>query len=72
VAARATRLLSRYALGTLGLERLELLTHPDNASSQRVAVKAGYAREGLLRSYRRRRGRREDLVLFSLLAGDLE
>jgi RimJ/RimL family protein N-acetyltransferase len=72
VAARATRLLSRHALDTLGLERLELLTHPDNASSQRVAVKAGYTREGLLRSYRRRRGRREDLVLFSLLAEDLE
>jgi RimJ/RimL family protein N-acetyltransferase len=72
VAARATRLLSRYALDTLGLERLELLTHPENKSSQRVAVKAGYTREGLLRRYRRRRGEREDLVMFSLLAADLE
>ena len=71
VATRATRLLSEYALGELGLERLELLAHPENVSSQRVALKAGYTREGLLRRYRRRRGRREDLVMFSLLAEEL-
>ena len=70
VAARATRLISQHALDELGLERLELLAHPDNTASQRVALKAGYTREGLLRRYRRRRGAREDLVMFSLLAGE--
>jgi RimJ/RimL family protein N-acetyltransferase len=70
VASRATKLLSRHALETLGFERLELLTHPDNAASLRVASKAGYTREGVLRLYRRRRGMREDLVMFSLLASD--
>jgi RimJ/RimL family protein N-acetyltransferase len=72
VGARATRVLARWALTDLGLERLELLANPDNEASQRLAERAGFGREGLLRSYRRRRGRREDLVMFSLLAEDLE
>lgn len=70
VASRATKLLSQHALETLGFERLELLAHPENAASLRVASNAGYTREGLLRLYRRRRGVREDLVMFSLLASD--
>ena len=70
VASRATKLLSRHAIETLGFERLELLAHPANAASLRVASTAGYTREGLLRLYRRRRGVREDLVMFSLLASD--
>ena len=71
VASRATKLLSRHAIETLGFERLELLAHPENEASLRVALKAGYTREGLLRLYRRRRGVREDLVMFSLLASDV-
>ena len=71
VASRATKLLSRHAIETLGFERLELLAHPENEASLRVASKAGYTHEGLLRLYRRRRGVREDLVMFSLLASDV-
>ena len=71
VGARATRLLARWALTELGLERLELLANPENEASQRLAERAGFTREGVLRRYRRRRGRREDLVMFSLLAEDL-
>jgi RimJ/RimL family protein N-acetyltransferase len=71
VGARATRLLARWALTELGLERLELLANPENEASQRLAARAGFTREGVLRRYRRRRGRREDLVMFSLLAEDL-
>ncbi len=69
---RATRLLSRWAIEHLGLERLELLVNPANEPSQRLALSAGFSREGVLRSYRRRKGRREDYVVFSLLASDLE
>jgi RimJ/RimL family protein N-acetyltransferase len=38
----------------------------------RLAERAGFTREGTLRRYRRRHGVREDLVMFSLLAEDLE
>jgi len=71
VGARATRLLSEWALTTLGLERLELLANPLNEASLRLAERAGFTREGTLRLYRRRHGVREDLAMYSLLAEDL-
>jgi len=71
VGSRATRLLALWAIEHLGLERVELLAHPGNEASQRVAERAGFTREGTLRRYRRRHGVREDLVMFSLLAEDV-
>jgi RimJ/RimL family protein N-acetyltransferase len=71
VGSRATGLLSRWALETLGMDRVELLANPMNEASQRLAERAGFTREGLLRAYRRRKGEREDLIMFSLLAGDI-
>jgi RimJ/RimL family protein N-acetyltransferase len=70
VGTRAVRLLSRWALTALGLERVELLVNPENEASQRLALRAGFTREGVLRGYRLRKGRREDLVMFSLLRAD--
>jgi len=71
VVTRALRLLCRYAFEELGLERLELVTDPDNAASQRVAEKVGFRREGVLRSHMRHPdGRRRDSVMFSLLPGE--
>lgn len=70
VGTRALRLLSRWAIEGLGLERVELLANPANEASQRLAERAGFKREGLLRRYRTRHGVREDLVMFSLLPED--
>ena len=50
VAPRALRALSRWAFESLGLGRIELVTDPENIASQRVAEKAGFQREGVLRS----------------------
>jgi [ribosomal protein S5]-alanine N-acetyltransferase len=69
--ARATRMLAEWGIAALGLERIELLANPANEASQRLAERAGFTREGVLRKYRRRHGVREDLVMFSLLAEDL-
>ena len=71
VGARATALLSGWAITALGMERVELLANPVNEASQRLAERAGFTREGMLRRYRRRKGEREDLIMFSLLASDL-
>jgi RimJ/RimL family protein N-acetyltransferase len=68
---RAVRLVSRWAIDALALERVELLANPANEASQRLAERAGFTREGLLRRYRTRHGVREDLVMFSLLPEDL-
>ena len=67
---QAVRLLSRWAIDWLELERVELLANPANEASQRLAERAGFTREGLLRRYRTRHGVREDLVMFSLLPAD--
>lgn len=70
VATAAVRALSAHAL-THGLERLELLTHWENPASQRVALAAGYQREGVRReALPNRNGGRDDLVAFARLAGD--
>jgi RimJ/RimL family protein N-acetyltransferase len=72
VCTRALRLLSRWALEELGLQRLDLITDPDNVASQRVAEKVGFRREGILRAHLRHPdGRIRDSVLFSLLPGEL-
>ena len=69
---RALRLLSRFALDELELQRLDLVTDPDNVASQRVAEKVGFRREGVLRSHLRHPdGRIRDSVMFSLLPGEL-
>lgn len=66
-ATRAVRLISRWGFEALGLERLELLAATANPASQRVAERAGFVREALLRSYMRGRDGRQDMVAFSLL-----
>jgi RimJ/RimL family protein N-acetyltransferase len=71
VATTALRLASRWALRDLGVARVQLPTHVENAASQRVAERAGFRREGVLRSWEELRGRRIDLVMFSLVASDL-
>jgi RimJ/RimL family protein N-acetyltransferase len=72
LATAALRLLSRWSLETLPIARLQLTTHEDNPASQRVAEKAGYTREALLRAWADQRGTRVDLVMWSLLPGDLD
>jgi ribosomal-protein-alanine N-acetyltransferase len=72
VATGALRLVSRWGIRDLGLPRVELVTDPDNVASQRVAEKAGFRREGVLRSYLQMPHGRRDCVIFSLLADELE
>jgi RimJ/RimL family protein N-acetyltransferase len=71
-ATSAVRLLAPWGLRELGLARVALHTTPDNEPSQRVAERAGFTREGVLRSFEERDGRRLDVVVFSLLPADLD
>jgi RimJ/RimL family protein N-acetyltransferase len=72
VCTRALRVLARWALDELRLQRLELITDPENRASQRVAEKVGFRREGVLRAHLRHPdGRIRDSVMFSLLPGEL-
>jgi RimJ/RimL family protein N-acetyltransferase len=68
----ALRVVCRWAIDELRLGRLELVTDPDNFASQRVAEKAGFQREAVLRAHLLYRdGSRRDSVMFSLLPGEL-
>jgi RimJ/RimL family protein N-acetyltransferase len=67
---RALDLMTRWAFAELGLARVQLLTHPENAASQRVAEKAGFQREGLLRRHSLQRGRRIDVICWARLPAD--
>jgi RimJ/RimL family protein N-acetyltransferase len=71
VASRALRLLTRWAAREHGLARLQLIVEPANVASQRVAEKAGFRREGLLRSYIALKGTRRDVYLYALLPEDI-
>jgi RimJ/RimL family protein N-acetyltransferase len=71
ICTRALRLLAAWALESLELQRLELITDPENVASQRVAEKVGFGREGVLRAHLRHPdGRIRDSVMFSLLPGE--
>ena len=70
--SRAVTLVARWALRDLGYQRLELHTDPANDRSQAVASRCGFTREGVLRSYfEHPEHGRADVVMFSLLPGDL-
>ena len=69
---RALRLITQWTLGPLQCQRLQLRADERNIASQRVAEKAGFTREGVLRSvqFSARHNRRIDFVIFSQLPTD--
>jgi RimJ/RimL family protein N-acetyltransferase len=73
VCTRAVQLVSQWVLVDHGVERLQLRADEENEASRRVAEKAGYTQEGILRSarYNPRLGRRMNFVMYSLLPGEL-
>ena len=69
-ATRALRLLSRWTLREWPIGRLHLMADVDNMASQAVAERAGFTREGVMRSGMLARGVARDHVVFSLLPGE--
>jgi RimJ/RimL family protein N-acetyltransferase len=72
VATRAIRLISAWAFAELSLTRLQLMPFAENVASQHVAERAGYRREGLLRSFYRAKPGLVDVVMYARLRGDPE
>lgn len=64
----ALQLVVDHAFGTLRLHRLEAACIPDNNRSVRVLEKAGFTREGLLRSYLKINGIWQDHYLYARVA----
>jgi RimJ/RimL family protein N-acetyltransferase len=61
----ALKLVAAWAMSELGVRRLEVTADPRNEPSQRVAERAGFARDGLLRGYLQVGDARVDRVMFS-------
>ena len=70
VATRMLRLLSSWGFDELGLERIELRIDVENVASERVARRAGFLREGVLRSVAFKEGLRADVGVWSRLRSD--
>lgn len=74
IGTTALRLLSRWSLGPLGLERVELRIWEGNDASRMVAERAGFAHEGRLRGLviDRLGGEvRRDVDIYGLLRSDV-
>jgi RimJ/RimL family protein N-acetyltransferase len=69
VATTIARLLAEHAF-TLGIERVAAYVNVGNVASERVLQRAGFTREGVVRSMPKPDGRRVDKTLFSLLPGE--
>lgn len=70
LATETLRQLTHWAFAR-GMQRVTALISVDNPASSRVAVKAGYTFEGVLRSVHNVNGRRGDLQSWSILPGEL-
>ena len=71
---RALGLVARWLLETQGAQRIYLRADPENVASCRVAEKAGFVREGVLRSahWNARQQRRQSWTIYSVLPGELD
>jgi RimJ/RimL family protein N-acetyltransferase len=70
--ATAVRLLARWAIEELGMARVEAFADFDNDASLRSLERAGFTREGTLRSVAHAHRGRVDVAVFSLVAADLK
>jgi GNAT superfamily N-acetyltransferase len=68
-ATTIARLLAEHAF-SLGMERVAAYVNVGNAASDGVADRAGFTREGIVRSMPKPDGRRVDKTLCSLLPGE--
>ena len=71
IATRGVRMLCDWIFDRLPVDRIEIHSEPGNAASRRVAERAGFTLEGILRSYFVNKGARRDAASYSLLSGEL-
>ena len=70
VASEALRQLTAWAFEERGIQRAYLLIDVENAASSKVAERAGYRLEGVMRSAYLKQGRRGDTQLWARLPDD--
>jgi RimJ/RimL family protein N-acetyltransferase len=68
--SEAVRLLSAYLFAGKRVDRIQLIIHPENAASKRVATKCGFTFEGVMRRAWFHAGDFQDVEVWSLLRGE--
>jgi RimJ/RimL family protein N-acetyltransferase len=71
VGSRAQRMLAEHLIDTTDVDRVEASTDIANIAEQRALERAGFTREGVLRSAQARADGRHDLVSYSILRTDV-
>lgn len=71
VMTNAVRLLTRWSFEEFELRRIEIIVATENTGSNRVAEKAGFTHEGVLRQYREAKGIWRDHIMWSALSGEV-
>jgi RimJ/RimL family protein N-acetyltransferase len=69
--SEAQRLLAQHLFATTPLNRVEASTDVENAAEQGALARAGFTREGVLRGAQFRASRWHDLVVWSVLRGEV-
>lgn len=69
---RAQRALVEHLFATTAVNRVEASTDVDNVAEQRSLEKAGFRREGVLRSAQGRADGLHDLAVYAVLRADLD
>lgn len=67
IGTEAAKAVLRFGFEELGLERIYARCHPDNTASYRLMEKIGMTYEGTLRKSMQRKGKQEDLKMYSIL-----
>ncbi len=63
---KAVKLAEKEGFKKLGLTRIEILMQPENKASEKVAVKCGYLKEGLMKkAVRNIKGKKTDVLLYA-------
>ena len=66
IATEAVRLLEQFCFQELGITRIELLMLPENIGSEKVAIKCGYRKEGILqKALLHKDGSKRDCLLYA-------
>ena len=65
IATKTVKLLEKYSFQKLGLKRIEIRMYPKNKASVKVAIKAGYKKEGLLKKDFNANGKLRDSYLYA-------
>ncbi len=69
-ATRATKLIARFGLEVVGLERIEVVMSVKNAPSRAVAERSGATYEGVARHRLRYNGEPHDAYMYSFIKAD--